>query len=63
MAKTAQRKAISIPMDANTAALDAVIRADLTFTKKVLSSEQAAKDFLSRTGIYTKTGRLSRKYK
>lgn len=63
MAKTAQRKTVPIAVDANTAVLDAVIRADLTFAKKVLSSEKAAKDFLSRTGIYTKTGRLSRKYK
>lgn len=50
-------------LDAGATALEVVTRAGKTFDKKVLGSEAKAKAFLVRTGIYTKTGRLSRKYK
>lgn len=63
MAKTARNTAIQARGDANATVLDVVTRAGKTFDKKVLSSEKAAKAFLFRTGIYTKTGRISAKYK
>lgn len=63
MAKIAKRSTTSIGRDANTAVLEVITRAGQTFDRKVLSSEAKAKDFLLRTGIYTKTGRLSSKYK
>jgi hypothetical protein len=32
------------------------------YTKKVTSSPQKAKEFLSKTGVYTKKGKLSQNY-
>ncbi|MBI5941694.1 MAG: hypothetical protein HY859_14855 [Caulobacterales bacterium] len=63
MAKTARKTATQPNGDANAAVLDVVTRAGKAFDKNVLSSEKAAKAFLLRTGIYTKTGRISAKYK
>ena len=63
MAKAARKVAMRPTGDANAAVLDVVTRAGKGFDKNVLSSEKAAKEFLFRTGIYTKTGRISAKYK
>jgi hypothetical protein len=33
------------------------------FTKKISSSKKESRKFLDKTGIYTKSGKLSQKYK